>query len=220
MSKSGSRSKRGRRPSRSGLLWVGAAAALVAVVTILFLRLFPPVSWVAVAEAMGRQDTMRGRARIYLSDGSEWEYALWASIHGRGKTMANGMARPVRKPPGQQALSKKPDPALLMLGKAIDIGGPDGIIKQLVDSGHRYVLGRRIELRGQPAIVVEAKTPRRQPSAPGGGPDAWRLVLDPDSKLVLAASASMEEGGHSRLRARCEYEYNLALPPGFKGETR
>jgi hypothetical protein len=181
----------------------------------LFVRLFPPVSWASVEKAIGRQDTVRGLARVYLSDGSEWEYALWAKIEGPGQTVANGMVRPIGGPPRRGALPGKPHPELIALGQATDIAGARGIIRQLVASGGRYALGRRVEWRGRAALMVEAATPHRQ----SGRPSAWRFVLDPQSKLVVSASMLAQEGGRTDLRVRCDYQYNLALPPGFRGGT-
>lgn len=199
---------------------VAVAAILAAAGVFSFTR--PVVKWSRVAEAIGRQDTLRGTARAYLPDGSEWECAVWAKIQGPGRTIRNAMVRPVKLPlSGPQGGGSgstgppRPSPTLLLLGEAMDVCGKDGIVTKLVASGRGRARGTRTEWGGKTAVMVEANTPRSLHLS-DDYPDFWRFFIDPDSELVLAVSMFANRGGQRVLRARCEYEYNAPLPKGFR----
>jgi len=197
--------------------WLIAVALIAAIAAIGgFLWSRPAVSWSAVAAAVGRQDTLHGKGRVYLKDGSEWEYALWARVEGPGSTIPNGIVRPVRRPPGKTTLPSEADPVLLMLCNAMDVCGKEGVITQLALGPAKSARARRTEWGGRPAFMVEVRTPTRLAAHSNLYPDSWRFFLDRDAKLILAFSMFIDEHGESKLHARCEYEYNVSLPSGFR----
>jgi len=196
--------------------WGAALAVALVLAVLVFSWVRPVVRWRAVAEAMGRQDTLHGIGRIYLRDNSQWDCALWAKVEGPGQTIPNTMARPVRLPAGQTTVPQRPDPMLMAFQQAMDLCGEEGIITRLAASGHSRRRGRRTEWHGQPAITVEVQNPASLRRGATGFPDAWRLVVDPQSKLVLAATMLVKESGEDVPRGRCEYEYNAPLPKGFR----
>jgi len=202
--------------------WAIAAVAVLAAAAvgggIVFSWARPRVRWRQVLAAVGQQDTIHGQARIYLPDGSQWEYALWAKVKGPGKTAVNGALRPVRLPPGRSTLPAHPDPMLKAFCDALDVCGKQGIITLLAAGGTGSPRARRIEWAGKPALMVDMATPAKLASDRQPHLDEWRLVLDPDSRLVLAVSLFAREGGESVMRARCGYEYNAWLPAGFKDQ--
>jgi len=209
---SGSRTARSKR-SRWALVVLPVAA--LAVVGIAHLQARRTVRWSEVAQAIGRQDTLHGTGRVYLADGSEWEYALWGKIEGPGKTITNGVAMPVRLPPGQNHVPAQPDSTLTGLGGAMDVCGQEGVVTKLAAAGQR-ARGKRADWGGKRALVVEVDTPPGLRDPGGRGPDSWRFYIDPESKLVLAVNMFVRERNQEVLRARCEYEYNAPLPEGFK----
>ena len=204
------------RTTRRKCRWCLAVILAIVLAAIIFSWVRPMVGWSVVAGAMGRQDTLHGSGRVYLRDNSEWDCALWAKVEGPGKTIPNTMVRPVRLPAGQTAVPERPDPMLMALGQAMDVCGEEGIITRLLASGDSRARGRRTEWHGKPAIMVEMQSPASLRRAASGYPDAWRFVVDPKSKLVLAVSMLVKEGGEDVPRGRCEYEYNAPLPKGFR----
>ena len=200
-------------------LWVALVALAGVGAALAYSWSHPTVKWSQVAEAMGRQDTLHGLGRVYLPDGSEWEYALWARIEGPGKTISNGMVRPagLSLEAGLSGFRLPPDPMLIGMGQAMDVCGEKGIITRLIASGHTRARARRTEWGVTQALWVEMETPPKLQEA-AGGPDAWSFYLDPKSKLVLAVSMFVREQEQEVLRARCEYEYNVPLPQGFTEE--
>ena len=65
---------------------------------------------------------------------------------------------------------------------------------------------------------MELDTPADVSQGKEGYPDSWRITLEERTGLMLAVSMFAEATGESRLRATCEYEYNAALPNGFKAD--
>ncbi len=205
-----------RRGSRRTILWCVAVGLALVLAALVFSWVRPVVRWKAVAEAMGRQETLHGSGRVYLSDNSEWDCALWVKVEGPGKTIPNAMVRPVRLPAGQTTMPQRPARTLVTLQLAMHICGEEGIITRLAASRQSWTRGRRTERDGRPAIAVEVQDPAILRSGVSGYPDAWQFVIDPESKLVLAATMLVKESGEEVPRARCEYEYNAPLPKGFR----
>ncbi len=192
--------------------WVLTLVAAVAVgAGVGYLCSRPTVDWVEVAAAVGRQDTLHGTGRAFLDDGSEWEAALWAKIDGPGKTTPNWMVRPVKTPEGQSAVGEKPKPGLMKLVEEMDVCGEHGVVTRLAE---KRVRQKAVKTQWGRKDVLEAEVRTR--SSDRGGPHLWRVYVDKDSGLVRAVAAFAEENGTERVRLRCEYEYNEALPPGFR----
>jgi len=196
---------------------VPVAVAAVAVAALVVVgRARPAVKWSAVLEAAGGRETMHGRGRVYLKDGTEWDYALWAKIEGAGRFITKGMARPVSLRPGEEELSSEPPPELPMLCDAMNCCGEGGIVERLSGAGGGRARARRCEWGGRAALMVEVETRKALGESGEGYPDGWCFYLDPDAKLVRGMELFMVEEGELRLRGRCAYEYDLPLPPGFE----
>ncbi len=176
-----------------------------------YLRMRPMVRWDEVAAAVGRQDTLHGNGRVFLENGSEWEVALWAKIEGPGRMTPNWLVRPVKLPEGQSSVGEEPKPGLMKLVEAMDICGEQGVVTGL--AGRRVKqAARRTQWSGKDVLLAEV----RIESSARGGPELWRVYVDEESGLVRAVAMFAEENGAERVRLRCEYEYNAALPPGFR----
>lgn len=166
--------------------------------------------------AAGRTKTMHGTARIYPKDGGIWEYGLWARVSGPGRCEAKGPVRRVRAGPGEGPAPVKPDPELVSLCNAMTYCGKDGIVTKLAARPGVVVRGRRSESAGRPAWEFHFRTADVLPPGEGASyPAAWTLLADLKTELVQVVELYAIEDGDLRLRARCEYEYDRPLPPGF-----
>jgi hypothetical protein len=168
----------------------------------------PVVRWVEVLEAARQRETIYGRCWLYPRDGSEWQYALWARREKEGGWATKGLLVPTGAAGGGE-----PTPELTVLCEAMDYFGEEGMVGRLSGRQSGRARAGRLERAGQLMWEVELDTPGGEA---GGGPDGWRLLIDPKAKLVRRLEVFMTEAGTQRLRGWCDYEYDLPLPPGFE----
>jgi len=190
-----------------GLLVAAAAAGSWVVVA----RARPVVRWAEVLEAARQRETINGRGWLYLRDGGEWEYALWARREGDDGWVTKGMLAPTGA-----AVGGEPTPELAALCEAMDYYGEEGIVRRLAGHQSGRARARRRERAGQLVWEVQLDTPEGLRGEASGGPDGWRFLIDVKAKLVRRLEVSVTEGGEQRLRGWCDYEYDLPLPAGFE----
>ena len=189
-----------------------ATAAAAGVVLVLLVWPRPAVRWAQVLEAVGERDTVYGRGHVYLPDGTEWDYVLWASIEGPGRCVQKGIVRPAN----QRAALLEGIPAHLPpLCAAMDPCGEGGIVARLAAAG-RAGRAEREEWGGRSVLAAEVKTAEVMGGTTKGAPDWCRLLVDPDAKLLLGVELFAAEGEDRVLWGGCEYHYDLPLPPGFE----
>ena len=194
--------------------WVAfvATAATAGIVLVLLVWPRPALRWAQVLEAVGERDTVYGRGHLYLPDGTEWDYALWARIEGPGRSVTRGMIRPAN----ERAAARDVAPQeLTPLCNAMDVCGENGIVARLAAVG-RVDAARRTEWGGKPILVAEVNAQQALGVRGDGEPDWWRLFVDGQTKRVLGVELFAAEGEGRLLRGTCEYDYDLPLPPGFE----
>ncbi len=199
------------RPLALALLGLVVAAAAAAVLLTLWRR--PVVRWQAVLDAAARKRTVHGKGRVYVRDGPEWEYALWGTIGPDGRCASKGMLRQVGLSPKGEAAA--PQPEVLMLCQAMDYCGEGGIVVRLASDAADGVRARRERWGGREVLAVDVESPEGPGAEEAGGPDGWRLFLDPETMLLLVMDLYVVEEGRRTVTGMCEYEYDVPLPPGF-----
>ena len=196
-------------------LWLPAIALAVSAAAAALLFVVRPkteVEWSEVLEAVGECDTMHGRGRVCLRDGTEWDYALWARIEGPGRSVTRGMVRPAN----ERAAARDDAPEeLAPLCNAMDVCGENGIVARLAAVG-RVDAARRTEWGGKPILVAEVNTQQALGVRGEVEPDWRRLFVDRHTKRVVGLELFTAAGEGRLLRGTCEYGYDLPLPPGFE----
>jgi hypothetical protein len=173
----------------------------------------PAVRWSDVLDAAAQRQTLRGLGRIYMGDGEEWEYALWGRVGEDGTWISKGMLRPVRLPNAEA--SEEPNSQVVAACQAMDYCADDGIVSELARRADRPAQPRREEYAGRRALLVDIDSEETLGPGEEGRPDAWRLFLDPETKVLLDMEIYVGKDRGRALRGRCEYEYGIDLPAGF-----
>jgi hypothetical protein len=201
---------------RNRLLAAALLVVLAAAAWLLLGRARPVVKWSAVAESLHQRQTMHGKGRIYLSNGTEYAYALWGRIMPRGPCDVKGMALPVRTQGQEAELPAQASPQLITLCNAMDYCGENGILTRLASGPRGPARARPGEWAGRAALVVDVPSPVPPAGEEAGYPDLFRLHIDTQTELVVCLELFLVEDGESKLRGRCDYWYDVALPPGFE----
>jgi hypothetical protein len=208
----------GRHWTRWWVAMVPVALALAALVWLAVVRARPAVAWPEVLEAAGERETVHGVAQLYLMDGSEWQYALWARIGGPGVSSSEGMLLQVRPAPGEEETPGRLSEELQMLCRAMDYCGEAGIVTRLARGPENRTPARREAIRGKPVLMVDLAG-ESIGDEEAAYPDRVQVYVDPDTMLVSRLKLFMVEAGGPALRGLCDYRYDEPLPPGF-GESK
>ena len=179
------------------LLGAVAAWALLA-------RARPVMRWSQVLEAVEQRETVHATGWLYPSPGMEWRYSLWARGEPRGEWESKGMLLP---------------------GVGAEEADPDAQVQELCDAMATCWLpvhwggkltGRRVEWAGLPMWEFEIDPSREMRDGKEGRPYRWRLLVDPETRLVRRLEILVRQEGVQRLAGWCDYEYELPLPPEFE----
>lgn len=205
-----------RERMREGRAWWLLGCALVAaagVGALIVARARPVVSWTEVLQAAAARHTVHGVGRVQLAEGAEWECAIWAQVREMGECATEAMLRPV----GAEAEAGEPDEAVLGVCEAMTYCGEQGLLTRLAGAMGRGAQAQPTVWGGREVLVVEVEARVGLEGPPAGYPEVGRLVLEPETRLLLAMELFAERQGERQLVAWCEYRYGEPLPPGFGG---
>ncbi len=208
----------GRHWARWWLAMVPVALVLAALVWLAVVRARPAVAWPEVLEAAGERETLHGAGQLYLTDGSEWQYALWALLGGPGVSSSEGMLLQVRPAAGQEETPGQLSEELQMLCQAMDYCGERGIVTRLARGPENRTPARWEDIHGKPVLMVDLAG-QSIADEEAAYPDQVQVYVDPDTMLVSRLKLFMVEAGSPALRGLCDYRYDEPLPPGF-GERK
>lgn len=199
------------RSRRRALRWVGYGAVVVVLagagITAIGLRRpLVEVRWREVLAAARQRGTVHGRGLVYGADGAAWEYAVWGRF---GKQFES---RAMLSPRGEVG---DPGASVLARCRVLECYGEDGAVSRLAERAGPSP-AEDAEWGGRPALITRLKGSEVGMAPVEGIEGFCRVILDPESQLVRAVELFGGTDGRDELLGRCEYEYDLGLPPGFE----